>query len=194
MHSIWRAHVAFWIHIATEPAHEFFQRLYSTVKYTVRATVKRAWRFDEKTESEITILGYVNILTFPRSIEPIEQTGEKIVCCWCCASGPIVTEMRMPKTGFLPGELIPVIVKVTNGSSRSIKQIQVILIQKLGFHATSKTTKKEHELVKLEKKDLNICCGNYEEWPAKLIVPADIPPSGLGGANAKSLIWITGSL
>lgn len=53
------------------------------------------------------ILVYVNLSIFVlQTSKPTENHDCKTLCCWCCASGPINGCIRIPRQGYVPGEII----------------------------------------------------------------------------------------
>ena len=57
-------------------------------------------------------------------MSPVSMEVQKTLCCWCCASGPIVMNEQIPRTGFcIKNDSVPIEVSVENGSSREIRQV-----------------------------------------------------------------------
>ena len=57
-------------------------------------------------------------------MSPVSMEVQKTLCCWFCASGPIVMNERIPRTGFcIKNDSVPIEVSVENGSSREIRQV-----------------------------------------------------------------------
>ncbi len=48
--------------------------------------------------------------------------------CLCCKAGSIQAQVKLPKTGFVPGESIPFTAEISNHSSREVKSSCVKLI------------------------------------------------------------------
>ena len=64
-----------------------------------------------------------------------------MVCCWYCASGPIIVTARMPRTGyFIHQDSIPLEVIIENGSSQQIQTViafihkQIHYVAEGGYH------------------------------------------------------------
>ena len=102
-----------------------YEGLYGQIRYTVEARVVK----EGLVKRDITakaIIPLVNTVTInsPQLMSPVSMEVQKTLCCWCCASGPIVMNARIPRTGFcIKYDSIPIEVSVENGSSREIRQV-----------------------------------------------------------------------
>lgn len=74
-----------------------------------------------------------------------------------------------------------VVIKLTNGSFRTVNQIRVSLLQHIFFQSRTKKKKAETEILQIGIRDEKIWPRNYEEWRLTFVVPTEIPPSQLGG-------------
>lgn len=80
---------------------------------------------DTHCEAYIT-LGNVVGINQPNLLQPLSMEVRKTICCWFCASGPIVITATVPRTGYcIQKDTIPVEVSIENGSNKSIRQIYV---------------------------------------------------------------------
>ena len=57
------------------------------------------------------------------------QKGEdqKMLCCLCCASGPITAEFTIDRSGYVPGEFITISGEVDNFSNKHMSSTSVEL-------------------------------------------------------------------
>ena len=90
-------------------------------------------KFDHVVEVRIPVLQLVSI-TDPRLLQPQRQETQKTVCCLCCASGPVILNVSVPKTGFCIGELFPLHVSIENGSSRQVT-LSALITQRVIYTA-----------------------------------------------------------
>ncbi len=57
-----------------------------------------------------------------------------MICCLCCASGPIQATLSLDRTGFVPGEFIFVNAQINNNSSRKLVSSKIQLQQVSNHH------------------------------------------------------------
>ena len=62
------------------------------------------------------------LLTHPTPFAqmPVQGQNEKMICCLCCATGPIVAEFRLERRGYVPGEPIRLFADIRNNSNRKM--------------------------------------------------------------------------
>ena len=97
-----------------------FEATDGNIRYSLEGRVGTGlMKFDHKVEVRIPVQQVVSI-TDPQLLEPVRQEVQKTVCCLCCASGPVVLNVAVPKAGFCIGESFPVHVNIENGSSRQV--------------------------------------------------------------------------
>ncbi|XP_041457484.1 arrestin domain-containing protein 3-like [Lytechinus variegatus] len=106
-----------------------FEGYYGYVRYFVKVTLDRPWKFDQHTEKLFSILTVKDLNYEPDVLVPLSNQVEQTVCCLCCASGPIILKGIIDKRGYVPGEYIFVSVALRNNSSRKINRITVTLQQ-----------------------------------------------------------------
>ena len=51
-----------------------------------------------------------------------------MVCCLCCATGPVAGVLRIDRCGYVPGEAIPFSTTMQNDSDRNINSVKVKLL------------------------------------------------------------------
>ena len=102
------------------------------IRYTIEARVIQGnpKKRDIVSETTINVVNVVEI-NHPDLLQPRSMELQKMLCCWCCISGPIVITTNIPRTGYcIQGDCIPMDISVENGSSRDIRQV-VVSIHKL---------------------------------------------------------------
>ena len=93
------------------------------IRYSlVGKIVTGLFKFDHNVELRVPIQQLVKI-SDPRLLQPVRQEVQKTVCCLCCASGPIVLTVALPKTGLLIGESLQLHASLENGSNRRLTML-----------------------------------------------------------------------
>ena len=104
------------------------------IRYSlVGKIVTGLFKFDHNVELRVPVQQLVKI-SDPRLLQPVREEVQKTVCCLCCASGPIVLTVALPKTGFLLGESIQFHASLENGSNRLVT-MNASIVQHIVFHA-----------------------------------------------------------
>lgn len=67
---------------------------------------------------------------------PVTTDISKIFCCGPFKSDPLQINVQLPQTGFVPGQLIPVSVLVTNETKARINEICLRLVMVVNFYST----------------------------------------------------------
>ena len=57
------------------------------------------------------------------------EADSKMICCLCCASGPISFALNIDRKGYVPGEKIVINAECCNKSRRKIKDTKVSIEQ-----------------------------------------------------------------
>ena len=55
-------------------------------------------------------------------------TDQKVLCCCCCASDPIIATVKLPRTGYVPGEVINFNAEIDNRSDRTMNCTKAKLV------------------------------------------------------------------
>lgn len=89
----------------------------------------------EKSQTEIFfVTSHFNLNEFSYLADPVKEVEEKTFCCFFCKSDPLQLVMNIPKSGYVPGESIPVTIEVDNNSDVAILSVGVKLQEKLTFY------------------------------------------------------------
>ena len=83
----------------------------------------------------------VDLNRMPHIKEPLTRNNTKTFGCLCCTSGPLSSTVNLPRTGYAPGETIPVYAEIENLSDKEMNKTQAILIQEVAFHSSRGKTK-----------------------------------------------------
>ncbi|XP_078253163.1 arrestin domain-containing protein 3-like [Rhinoraja longicauda] len=130
------------------PLPSSFKGTYGHVKYWMTAKLHRPLKLRSKTKEPFTVFNHVDI-NAPRLLEPHTAMNEKIICCWCCASGPISLKARVERMGYVAGESVEIFVEIENHSSRKVVPKAAILRSTI-FHAKSKKRGMSEVIIKTE--------------------------------------------
>ena len=112
------------------------------IQYTVeaKATKEGLLKRDIVHTSTTNVINIVDI-NHPDLLRSKSMKVCKTVCCWCCASGPIIVTACMPHTGyFIHQDSIPLEMIIENGSSRRIRMViafihkQIHYVTEGGYH------------------------------------------------------------
>ncbi|KFB40717.1 AGAP001894-PA-like protein [Anopheles sinensis] len=156
-----------------------FEGEWGFVRYTVKVTLDRPWKFDQDIKMAFTVISPVDLNLNPRVKEPFKLELEKTFCCFCCASGPLSLIVHIPVTGFVSGQTVPVTVECDNASNVGVDQITLSLRKLLAFHVHTprRETKRKKEVVTSISMG-PIQAGNSQTWQQNIQIPP-LPPSNL---------------
>ncbi|CAH1798042.1 unnamed protein product [Owenia fusiformis] len=152
------------------------------VRYWVKATIGRSWKFDHNCKRPFTVLSHLDLNIYqPNILLGLEGRDQKTLCCWCCASGPISATVRIAKQGYVPGEPIYINAKIENNSSRKMRASRVEFKQVTSCHATNKTNDVTNTILTLQRGEID--AGGTECWENVQLVVPPLPPSYLVGCR-----------
>ena len=98
------------------------------VRYSAKVTFELADLFTHRVASNVrhfSVVGVVDLNHFNNVAQPAEDDDESTLCCLWCASGPMITKVKLDRTGFVPGESIRCVVSLDNRSGNPIKKAKV---------------------------------------------------------------------
>ncbi|XP_068085936.1 arrestin domain-containing protein 2 [Anabrus simplex] len=163
-----------------------FEGQYGNVRYTVKATMKRPWKFDHDAKAAFTVLSQLDLNSERNIQEPYKAVKEKFLCCCCCKSGPITLIATVPVTGFVPGQDIPIFLEVDNTNTDVVISNIICKLKKTVWFSArhlghDKVRKTEDKVASVETNEMVglTGCGN---WTLKLKVPS-VPASYLKHCN-----------
>lgn len=164
-----------------------FEGEHGHIRYTVKATLDRPWKFDQEAKAAFTVISPLDLNTHPTAKEPVRKEVSKHFgfCCW--SSGPLTMTVSLPVSGYVPGQDIPISVDVENNSDVPIREVKCTLRKLLTFTVTSphKSTKKDNITIG------ELVLGSVEphgtsSWTQVLKVPP-LPPSNLNNCSIIDL-------
>ncbi|KAL4704454.1 hypothetical protein ACJJTC_019553 [Scirpophaga incertulas] len=157
------------------------------VRYTVKVTLDRPWKFDQETKMAFTVINALDLNLNPSYKDPIHMQLEKTFCCFCCASPPLSVDVRAPVSGYCSGQVIPIQVDIENKSNVQLDMVKVFLRKVVNYRATSPTTatkKTKHVILTIDV--CNAPAGTTKHCNMSFEVPP-LPPSNLVNCNIIDL-------
>ncbi|XP_050089440.1 arrestin domain-containing protein 17-like [Anopheles aquasalis] len=156
-----------------------FEGEWGFVRYTIKVTLDRPWKFDQDLKMAFTVISPVDLNLNPRVKDPFKLELEKTFCCFCCASGPLSVIVRIPVTGFVSGQTVPVTVECDNASNVGVEKIELHLRKLLAFHVHTprrETKRKKEVITSIQMGPVE--AGNSQTWQQNIQIPP-LPPSNL---------------
>jgi hypothetical protein len=151
----------------------------------VSATLKNKWLKDYKAENGgFRVFAQVDLNRDPDAPRPSEGRDSRMMgCCAgiCCVSGPVGFVIRLPKTGYTPGELLNFDCQLQNYSQREVTLIELQLVQDSAFLAGGKTKMEYFVVARVERGGMPP--KSNDVWAGTLCKLPDLPPTDLGGCK-----------
>ncbi|XP_076766720.1 arrestin domain-containing protein 17 [Xylocopa sonorina] len=124
-----------------------FEHKYGHVRYVVKATIDRPWAFNHECKVAFTVVSSLNLNEHRYQCCGIDDDVMQSFCCFCCIDeGKMNLHIRVPATGYVPGQSIFVAVQYRNTSSSvEITGISTKLMRKLKFRAGAPSTNEKTE-------------------------------------------------
>ncbi|XP_003490327.1 arrestin domain-containing protein 17 isoform X1 [Bombus impatiens] len=156
-----------------------FESDFGHVRYTVKATLDRPWKFDQEVKSPFTVVSPFDLNQEVRSSEKVQVEMSKTFCCLCCGTPSLTVNYSLPVRGYVPGQTMPIKVNVENLSGITVETIKLILCKIVTFRATTPTTDtKTEEIVIAEVSKGPVEGHGTADYEQKLDIPP-LPPSNL---------------
>ncbi|CAO1405671.1 unnamed protein product [Diamesa tonsa] len=125
-----------------------FEGEHGHVRYTVKMTLDRPWKFDQDTKMAFTVISPVDLNKIERLREPHKLVLEKTFCCFCCASAPLTVVIALPVTGYVSGQTIPLLAEIDNASNVDVEKIKFLFRKNLAFHTMApRMTKRDVKII-----------------------------------------------
>ncbi|XP_018053906.1 PREDICTED: arrestin domain-containing protein 17-like [Atta colombica] len=156
-----------------------FEHTNGHIRYTMKAVIDRPWRFDHESKIAFTVVSSYDLNAHSHQCIGADDEVSESFCCFCCFNlGSMKLRIRIPTTGFVPGQSIETMVNLNNTSSVNVTKICVKLERSLEFHARSpySMTKTDKAILKAEQRMGPF--GEQADIPSRLQIPP-IPPSHL---------------
>ncbi|KAL5273517.1 hypothetical protein ACFFRR_000326 [Megaselia abdita] len=152
-----------------------YEGTYGQVRYKTKIVFMRPMLFDQNFCRGFTVINCLNLNTYGPDLSlPVHDEFIKHLCCWPCKSSPLLIDAKLEKSGYVPGESIPVTLSVTNSSKAQVKEISV----KLSLFVTYKTrvhVKTKCERITLSECKITLSSNEKSEFKEILKVPPASP-------------------
>ncbi|XP_069691689.1 arrestin domain-containing protein 17-like [Periplaneta americana] len=167
-----------------------FEGKYGIIRYTAKVIFDCPWRFNRDIKGSFNVLSYVDLNSNPYLKEPVIIESNKHFCCLWCKSGPVTMVVRLPISGFVCGQIIPIIVELDNASNINIQKIECELQKNIVYRA-ARTKRKKKESISLSKLIFEGPIGqNYSRtWSEQITVPAT-PSSSQGESKFITVSYL----
>uniref|UniRef100_A0A1B0GIA7 Putative signal transduction n=1 Tax=Lutzomyia longipalpis TaxID=7200 RepID=A0A1B0GIA7_LUTLO len=156
-----------------------FEGEWGHVRYTVKVTLDRPWKFDQDSKMAFTVISPVDLNLNPRVKEQFKLDLEKSFCCLCCRSGPLSAIVIVPVTGYVSGQVIPITAECDNASNVRVTGIKIHMRKIISFHTHQPRRETKKDKVNIsEVSGGAVEPGGSNTWTFKLEIPP-LPPSNL---------------
>lgn len=157
-----------------------FEGTNGCIKYIVKVTLERPWKFNETYTAGFTVLRMLDLnRESPQSKLPIEFEHMQTNKCWICKSTPLVLVVKLAKTGFVPGETISVNGRITNLGPNKVEEVRIYLRRIVSYRAEKPIVSFMEECTDLvHKTSEHLQSGSSDIFVENVIVP-EVPPTTL---------------
>jgi hypothetical protein len=90
---------------------------HGSVRYDVRIKYDRPWAIDDEFVESFTVVCPVDLNLYPILKNPAEKATITTFGYCCCESEPVHFTVSIPKTGFVPGEMVNLKAHINNPTS-----------------------------------------------------------------------------
>ncbi|KAJ8304579.1 hypothetical protein KUTeg_018162, partial [Tegillarca granosa] len=162
-----------------------FERNHGYVRYSIKVKVKRTGLHSDYTlEKPFTVLHAMDLNLDPEAFRPAQMQESKMICCLCCATGPVTAVFRIDRKGYVPGETILLNAEIQNQSNRRIYNTEVKLRMFIKFFAGHEGRHTRTEYATVTKVEYGaIEPGDSGTWSNDGLVIPPVPPSYLEGCS-----------
>ncbi|XP_013362724.1 PREDICTED: arrestin domain-containing protein 2 [Chinchilla lanigera] len=148
-----------------------FEGKHGSVRYSVKATLRRPWVPARRTRTVFTVIESLDINT-PELLAPQAGAREKVARSWYCSRGLVSLSTKIDRKGYTPGEAIPIFAEVDNSCTRPVRP-RAALVQTQTFMARG--ARKQKCLVVASMAGEPVAPGRRALWQGR---PLCIPPVG----------------
>lgn len=156
-----------------------FSGSYGYISYGIKLILDLPWQFDDEEVLYFKVITPLDLNADYQLSQPQHVEFHKTFCCMCCASGPLYIIIKIPVSGYIPGQTIPILAECDNASNVDVDVVTVTLRRKEYF--STHTPKSESKFVNhaVQRIVLGSCkADGSQNWSRKLTIPPQ-PPSNL---------------
>ncbi|XP_066581032.1 arrestin domain-containing protein 17-like [Prorops nasuta] len=167
-----------------------FESDYGHIRYTVKATLDRPWKFDQDVKAAFTIVDPLDLNHIPSAFEPVNEEMSKTFCCLCCGSPPLTVNYSLPVRGYVPGQTMPIKVNVENSSGVRVIELKLKLYKVVTYRAAIPRFDTKVEEITVKQVSRGPIDGNETmEYEQGLDIPP-LPPSNLANCGIIDLSYV----
>ncbi|CAJ0580629.1 unnamed protein product, partial [Mesorhabditis spiculigera] len=112
-----------------------YEGCYGHIRYEIRAEVDRPWKFNHKTSMPFTVVTISDLNLTPSLRTPLSNSQCIKTGLPLFRKGHVSVKVSIPKSGFVPGESIPITLRVENSSSKDMEAVDVVMNEHSDFIA-----------------------------------------------------------
>ncbi|XP_037942940.1 arrestin domain-containing protein 17-like [Teleopsis dalmanni] len=114
-----------------------FEGRYGSIRYVVKVTLIRPWKFDQTYTRGLSVLKTVDLnYEAPVLRLPMNSENYKTFCCGPFKTEPLKLELQVPQTCFVPGQNIPVSALIINNTNIAVSEINFSLVMLVRYFST----------------------------------------------------------
>ncbi|XP_045538984.1 arrestin domain-containing protein 17 [Papilio machaon] len=149
-----------------------FEGKYGHVRYEIKVVVDRAFKLDQEKKKQIRVIAPLDLNFDPYCKEPMQFDIEDTYCCCCMGSGSSATVVKLPVSGYCPGQTIPIELSCSNQGGVEIERILMAIQKRITYHAVNVPDTKHEESTVLEMKKGPVPGESTRSWMVDMEVPA----------------------
>lgn len=147
-----------------------FRGTYGKIKYKLEFVVDKPWQFDEKYEVPLTVVRSLDLNFEPYARVPQQKQTTRNV--GFIGSGPVSLHVHIPRTGVVPGELLPLQVIVSNFSSTEVDKVSFVLRKVIDYNSSAIPRHTKQEIVQVLKKEAGgVQAKKDQRYEHQLLIP-----------------------
>ncbi|KAI5643938.1 vacuolar protein sorting-associated protein 26 domain-containing protein [Phthorimaea operculella] len=127
-----------------------FEGTYGHIRYIFKVVIERSFKADQEKEIEIKVVNLKDLNKDPYCKEPMEFEFEEGYCCWCTYQGKCKTTVKLPQSGYCPGQAINFELKCANNSRIKMDAIKFEIKETKKYvatHNSEEETKYEEKVI-----------------------------------------------
>lgn len=162
----------------------------ASIRYIIRVTLEQPFAINQTREMIFRVVTPYDLNVDGAILGQSKEAviSKKFYCC-CCASKPVYIMVKIPVTGFVPGQTIPVAADCDNASNVNIEDVVVTLRKTESIKIDSPRTTKRVETFELQKQSLGSCAARKaKNWNTTLTVPM-LPPSNMKNCDILNVTY-----
>ncbi|CAL8123568.1 unnamed protein product [Orchesella dallaii] len=159
----------------------YSESAFGFVRYIAEAKLSRSMFRYDRTERDFFVNGILDLSFIPRVFEPIGQDKRVELGLWLCCSDEYMTlDLKLERSGFVPGEQVKFSAMILNLSLYPIDQVWATFTQTMQFVTFDRVKTTTTDLL-LARYGSRIASKDVMEWNDTFTIPNSIVPTELAG-------------